>query len=138
MTEHTPQELYDHRIFFIIFFFIEVQLLYNVALASTIQQNETAMHTNIEPSFWISFLFRSPQGTGQGFLSYKVGSHQLTILYIASIVHICQSQTPGSSHPSSLRPLVCICLSSMCVSISALQIRSSVPFFQIPHICINI
>ena len=35
-------------------------------------------------------------------------------------------------------PFVSICLFSTSVSISALQTGSSVPFFQIPHICIDI
>ena len=45
-------------------------------------------------------------------------------------------------HPILSSPLASIHVFSMSVSISALEIRSSVPafffFFQIPHICVNI
>ena len=53
------------------------------------------------------------------------------------VVYTCQSQSPNSPHlPSPHRvhtSVLCIC-----VSIPALQIGSSVPFSQIPHMCINI
>ena len=49
--------------FYFLKIFIGVQLLYNVVLVSTVQQSETAIHIHISPLFWISFLFRSPQGT---------------------------------------------------------------------------
>ena len=88
-------------IFLFIYFllFIGVQLLYNVVLVSTVQQSESAIRINISPLFWISFPFRSPQSTEQSSLCYTVGNHQLSILYTASIVYICQSQSPNSSHP---------------------------------------
>ena len=40
--------------------------------------------------------------------------------------------------PPSPQPHVHMCILYVCVSIPALQIGSSVPFFQIPHICLNI
>ena len=64
-----------------------------------------------------------------------------SILYTS--LYTCQPQSPNSSHPHPHPPL----LSSLgvhtfvlyiCVSISALQTSSSVPFFQVPHICVNI
>ena len=63
----------------------------------------------------------------------------LVIYFTYSInSYICQSQTPNSSqHPFS--PLVSIHLFSISViSISVLQIKWSIPFFLIPHICVNI
>ena len=49
---------------------------------------------------WIPFFsFKSPQSTEQSPLRYTAGSHQLSILYIISIVYICQSQSPNSSYP---------------------------------------
>ena len=39
--------------------------------------------------FWTSFTFMSPQSTEQSFLFYTVGSHYLSVLYIASIVCVC-------------------------------------------------
>ena len=41
-------------------------------------------------------------------------------------------------HPSPLLAFVSIHLFSMSISISALQIRPSITFFWIPHICVNI
>ena len=72
---------------------------------------------------------------------YTAGSYQLSILYI--FVYTCQSQSPSSSHhhhPSLLLyPLgVHTFVLYICVSISALLISSSVPFFQVPHTCVNI
>ena len=92
------------------FFFIGVQLFYNVVLVSTVQ--------------WSS-------------LCYTAGSYQLSILYI--LVYTCQSESPSSSHHPLLSPLgVHTFVLYICVSISALQTGSSVPFFQIPHICVNV
>ena len=47
--------------FFLILIFIGVQLLYNVVLVSTVQQNESGIHRYISPLCCISFPFRSPQ-----------------------------------------------------------------------------
>ena len=116
------------------------------------------------PLFCISFPFRSPQSTEQGFFCYRVGSHwalipwrrkwqptlvflpgefcgqrslvgyspwrrielnmidrltliELSSLYTASIVCICQSQSPNSSHPA-LPPIgVHMFVLRVCVSI---------------------
>ena len=86
-------------------------------------------------SFLISFPFRSPQNTESSSLYYTVGPHQLSIVYIA--VCICQSQSP--IHPTASFPLgIHRFVHYVCVSISALQTRSSLPFSQNPHIHINI
>ena len=88
------------------------------------------------PLFWTPFEFRSPQSTEWGSLRYTVGSPRVPILYV--------DQQHGYVNPSlpvlpTPRPLgVHIFVFYVCVSISALQIRSSIPFFQIPHICINV
>ena len=58
-------------------------------------------------SFLTPFPFRSPQSPEQGSLSYTVGSHQLSVSYVVSIVYICQLQSPNSFHPF-LPPLVSI------------------------------
>ena len=59
-----------------------------------------------------------------------------SISYIVSIVSMCPSQSPNSSHSlPSWHPYIC----SICLCLYyALQIGPSVPFFLIPHICINI
>ena len=43
---------------FIFYFFIGVQLLYNVVLVSTVQQSASAICIHIFPLFWISFPFK--------------------------------------------------------------------------------
>ena len=103
-------------------------------LVSTVQQSESAIRIHISPLFQISFPFRSPQSTEQGSRCYTVGSHQLSILYIVSTVYMCQSPSPNSSHTPGSPLGVHTFVLYVCVSISALQISSSVSFFQIPHI----
>ena len=49
------------NLFFLKINFIGVLLLYNVVLAFTAQQNESAIHIQISPPFWTSFPFRLPQ-----------------------------------------------------------------------------
>ena len=67
------------------------------------------------------------------FIFYIAGSYQLSILYI--LVYICQSQSPSSSHhhhspsPAAFPLGVHTFVLYICVSISALQTTSSVPFF---------
>ena len=68
------------------------------------------------------------RATEQGSLSSTVGSHQLSILCTVSTVYISQSQSPNSSHSPSLLGIHTFVL-HVCVSFSALQIRSSIPFF---------
>ena len=70
-------------------------MFYQFLLYSRVSQ---LTHTHISPPFWISFLFRSPRSIEQSSLNYIVGSHQLFILCIVSILCICQSQSPNSSH----------------------------------------
>ena len=59
---------------------------------------------------------------------------QLSASYI--VVYICQCYSPILSH-CPLPHCVHMSVLSVCVSIPVLQIGSPVPFFQIPHICIN-
>ena len=72
---------------------IGVSLLYNVVIFSAVQQSESVICIHISRLFQISFPVTSPQNTE--FLSYTVGSHQLSILY--TVVFTCQS--PNSTHP---------------------------------------
>ena len=74
--------------------FIGLQLLYHSVLVSTVHLSESAVH----PCFWSSFPFKSLQNPEQSSWSYTVGSHQLPflyILYMVSIVYVCQSQSPN-------------------------------------------
>ena len=72
---------------FIYLFSIGVQLLYTAMSISAVQQNETVMHLNISPLFWISFPFRSPHSNEQSSLCYPIGSNQL-IYFLHSNVYI--------------------------------------------------
>ena len=83
--------------------FIDEQLLYNVVLVSAVQQSESAICSiHIFPYFWISFPFCSLQNIDSSLLCCTVGSHQLSILYPVSIVHMCQPQSPPSSYPTPI------------------------------------
>ena len=65
---------------------------------------------------------------GKSSLSCTIGSqYLLSILYIASLVYIPQSQSLNSPHPSF--PLG-ICIYVLRSFISVLQIRSSIPFVR--------
>ena len=81
--------------FILFLIFIGVQSLHNIVLVSTVRQSESAIH--LSPLFWISFPFRSPQSLEQSSLFSTVVFHQLSILYIVSIVYACPSQSPSSS-----------------------------------------
>ena len=50
---------------------------------------------------WISLALRTSQWIKESSLCYTVHSQELSILYIVSIVCICQSQYSNSSHPNS-------------------------------------
>ena len=115
---------------FYLFIFIGVQLLYNV-----VQKSESVTQIHIFPLFVVpSHLVTTKRRVGS--VGYTVGSHQLSVLY--RVVYIRQSQSPKSSHPCISPVSVHVFVLCICVSISALQIGSSIPFFQIPHICVNI
>ena len=66
------------------------------------------------PPFQTPIPFRSPQSTEQSSLCYAVGSHQLSTLYVVTIVYICQSQSPNLS-PFPF-PLITISLFSTSVT----------------------
>ena len=64
---------------------------------------------------------------------------QLLVVYFIHVSIGCTPQSQSPSHHKPPFPLgIHIFVLYVCVSISALQIRSSIPFFQIPHISINV
>ena len=71
----------------------------SIVIASVVQQSESATFLQVPPPFWNLGPFTSPQSFEEGSLSCTVGSHQLFILYVTSIVYTCQSQPSNSSHP---------------------------------------
>ena len=82
---------------------------------------------------YISFLldFLPIQVTTEHWVSslyYTVGCLQLSILYIISIVYMCQSQSPCSFHIPLFSLSINMFVLYIYVSISALQVRSSIPF----------
>ena len=82
--------------------------------------------THISPSSWApSQPPRSSQGSKLSSLCYAAASHQLSISHVVG--YLCQCYFLNLSHLCFL-PL-CPHVHSLCVSIPALQIGSSVPFF---------
>ena len=67
-------------------FYIGLSLIYNVVLASGVQQSDSLMHISI--LFQILFPFRLLQNIKQRSLCYTVGPCWLTILYIYSSVYM--------------------------------------------------
>ena len=57
---------------------------------------------------------------------------------LGMLVYLCQTQSPNSSHPHLPHPVSTCPFFYVCVSIPALQIGSSVPFFQIPHTYVSL
>ena len=115
----------------IFFFFFAVKVFFKINFFFEYSQFLWYGKVNqlyISPLFGISFPFRLPQSTEQGSLSFIVGSHQLSILCTVSTVYISQSQSTNSSHSPSLLGIHTFVL-HVCVCLSALQIRSSIPFF---------
>ena len=110
--------------------FIGVQLLYNVVLVSTVQQNDLCICIHISLSFWTS-LHSGHQCIKQSSLCYTVGSHQLSILCILSAVYMCQCQSPNLSHPTPLPFSIHMFVLYVCVSISSLEIRSLLPVLHL-------
>ena len=60
------------------------------------------------------------------------------IIYFTQVVYVCNSISSNSSHSSPFPPGIHILVLYLCVSISTLQIRPYLPFFQILHICVKI
>ena len=78
---------------------------------------------------------RLSQRTKLSSLCYTTGSHQSSILHI--IVYICQYYSLNLPHPP-LPAHVHKSLLYICISIAVLKIGSSVLFFQISYVCVNI
>ena len=130
-------EIYlKHRtdIFIKVFFlnFIGVQVLYNTVLVSAEQLSEPTMYTQIS-LLSLSFPFTSPEQLVE-FLCCTVSYHYLFYTQQCRYVNPRLPIYPTTIFPHGVHTLVLY----VCVSISALQVSSSVPFFQIPHIFINI
>ena len=98
-------------------------MVFNVVLVYAIQESTSVKCAHIAPPFGVSFPLRSPQSTEESPPSSTAGSHYLPVLYTVECA--CQSRSPSSSH--LLAPFgVPTFLFYVCVSISVLQIRSSI------------
>ena len=80
------------------------------------------LHSGIKP--------KSPVLAGGLFTTVPPRKPQeaLSILYIVLIVYMCQPQLPNSSHPTCSLLGIHRFVLYICVSISALEITSSIPF----------
>ena len=112
-------------------------------LVFKVQQSDSALCIHISPYFLISLPCRSPKSIGESPLS----RFSLVIYFIHSTNSVCVCvcvcvciSIPISQFlpPSSLFLSVHMFVVHICVSSSALQISSSVPFFYIPHVCVDI
>ena len=79
----SPQYLLEHSCFTVLFQFLSCSKVYQLCM---IHICESYMCTYICLFKKISFLFTSPWTTEQSFLCYMVGSHELFILQIVSVV----------------------------------------------------
>ena len=121
-------------------------------LPSEVPRLATDLPVREFPGVWKPLFFKPPF---PGWISIPTSFVSLVIFYIFScraelpvlyssfpvavfhmVVYICQCYPPNLPHPL-LTPL-CLFIHYICISVPALQIGSSVPFFYIPHICINI
>ena len=93
------------------FFFIGVELIYNVMLVSGVQQSDSVIHTYI--LFQILFPYRLLWVIEYSSLCYVVGPCWLSILYV--VMCICSLQTPNWSLPQPHSLLITKTLLSMSV-----------------------
>ena len=120
LSSRVPLDLCLENVFFSFFqFFIRRQWLYTVVLVSTIAKLIT-IHIYIHSPSWAPFPFRFPRC-----IEFPVLSSMFSLVISSTQ---CQSQCLNSSHATPtplISPLVSIYFFCVCISISALQIRSS-------------
>ena len=126
--------MYLYTTFFFIFNWRIIALQYFVGFCHTTTciSHEYMCPLSPEPS--PSHPSRLSQSTKLSSLC-PYSSFSLTVLHM--VAYTCQCYSLNSSH--ALLPLLCPkSVFCVCTSIPALHICSSVPFFQIPYICVNI
>ena len=119
---------------------IEVQLLYNLMLVSTVQQSESATCIHIHPSSW-AFLplphHRAPSKSSPSTQLSFCATEQLHTTYLLYTWYCIYATTISQCIPAGPHlPNVHISVLYIWVSIPALQIGSSLPLFYIPHTCL--
>ena len=76
----------DSLLDFSFFFYIGVQLIYNVVLVSAVQQSDSVIHIHISILFQIPFPFSLLQSTEQSSLCSTVGPCWLSVLHIVCVL----------------------------------------------------
>ena len=89
-------------------------------------QSESATCINISPLPWISF----PLKSREHWLEFPMLCTRFSFVICSIHISVYMSIPTSQSLPSPLTHLVPICLLSTSVSVSALQISSSIPFFD--------
>ena len=127
--------------FFLIYFLTERKLLYNVVLVSAIWQHESAIIIHIFPSLRNFPPIPHPTPLGHHRESdwvpcviWQPPTNYLFYTWQCIYVNSTFSIHPTLSFPHCVHKAI----HYICNSIPSLQIVSSVPFFQILYICINI
>ena len=104
------------------------------SLVSVVQWSESAICIHVSPPSWAYLTLspsthpsRSSQSTELSSLCCRPASHWLSILHV--VVYTRQSYSPSSPHPP-FSPHAHMSVLYICISISALQVRSSIQFFS--------
>lgn len=113
-------------------------MLYNLVLVSAVENKKNQLFVHIHS--FLSLPVPQPMSscycqhsTELSSLWYTAAAHQLPVTVLHMAVHTWQSSSPG--HPLLTFPYDHGSVLHFSVSIPALQIVSSVPFFLIPYIC---
>ena len=116
--------------FFINYFFLECSC-FKMLCWLLLQRKMNQPYIDIYPlPFWTSFQFRPPQSLSKAPCTmHVVPSLVCSIDPVRSALYLSQSQSPRSSYPTPFPLVIHAFVSYLCVCISALQIRSSIPFF---------
>ena len=117
-------------------------MLYNILMVSAIHQHESATSIHMSPPSWTSLPLPTPsqpsrlsQSPGLSSLRHTADFHGLSNFTFDKVyVSILLSQLL----PPSPSPCVRKSVRYVCVSLAALQIGSSVPFFKIPYVLIMV
>ena len=128
-----------YRIFTVYIFWINFYwsiFAYNIVLVSVVEQSGSAISIHISPLFLFPSHLSHHRALNR--VPELYGRFSIAICFILSIssVYVNPNFPIHSTSPSHIGVHTLVLY--IWVSISALQIRSSISFFYIPHICINI
>ena len=92
-------------------------------------ESELSIHVHISPLFF-RFPFQSGHHRAMSRVPCASMFSSVTYFIHSSVYNVTPSPNPSHPHPTFVL--------NVCVSISALQIGSSITFFYFPHICLDI